>query len=90
MGRFINGVQSVYPTMPVGYFGAEGEQALLGFENEVRAGRIENALEVFPFKAVSASLFDRWREGAAGVYENWLDLVASRKAAAPAMAGHAG
>jgi homoserine O-succinyltransferase len=90
VGRFISGVQPVYPTMPVGYFSAEGEQALLGFEREVRAGRNENPLESFPFKAVSASLFDRWREGAARVYENWLDLVASRKAAAPAMAVHTG
>lgn len=90
VGRFINGVQPVYPTMPVGYFSAEGEQALLGFEREVRAGRIENPLEAFPFKAVSASLFDGWCAGAARVYENWLDLVASRKAAAPAMAAHAG
>ena len=37
-----------------------------------------------------ASLFDRWCAGAVRVYENWLDLVASRKAAAPTMAGHAG
>lgn len=90
VGRFISGAQPVYPTMPVGYFSAEGEQALLGFEREVRAGRIANPLEAFPFKAVSASLFDRWGAGAARVYENWLDIVASRKAAAPAVAGHAG
>jgi homoserine O-succinyltransferase len=90
VGRFINGVQPVYPTMPAGYFSAEGEQALLAFEREVRAGRIENPLDAFPFEAVSASLFDRWRAGAVRVYENWLNLVASRKAAAPAMAGHAG
>jgi homoserine O-succinyltransferase len=90
VGRFINGVQPVYPTMPVGYFSAEGEQALLGFEREVRAGRIENPLEAFPFKAVSGSLSEGWRGGAARVYENWLDLVASRKATAPALAGYAG
>jgi homoserine O-succinyltransferase len=90
VGRFMNGVQPVYPTMPVGYFSAEGERALLGFEREVRDGRIENRLEAFPFKAVAASLLDRWRAGAARVYENWLDLVASRKTSAPAMAGHAG
>jgi homoserine O-succinyltransferase len=90
VGRFISGVQPVYPTMPAGYFSAEGEQALVGFEREVRAGRIANPLEAFPFKAVSASLSERWCAGAARVYENWLDIVASRKAAAPAMAGHAG
>jgi homoserine O-succinyltransferase len=82
LGRFLSGGQSEYPSMPAGYFSAEAEQLLLAFEREARAGRQEGVLEAFPFKAVSASLVDRWHGVATRIYENWLELVASRKSAA--------
>jgi homoserine O-succinyltransferase len=73
VGRFFNGTHG-YPSMPTGYFSAEGEELMRAFERKAREGRTDDP---FPFKA-AAALVDRWSAGATRIYENWLDVVAGQ------------
>jgi homoserine O-succinyltransferase/O-acetyltransferase len=76
VGRYLNGQQPHYPTVPCGYFSGEAAAALSLFREQALATRTPALLEHFPFAAISASLESRWHAPAVAIYRNWLSVVA--------------
>ncbi len=79
VGRFITGEYADYPKIPPGYFDAAGVRLAQDFERAVRAGHLERPQEAFPFKELADTLSVDWSASAAGLYRNWLGLIATRK-----------
>jgi homoserine O-succinyltransferase len=82
VGRFLNGTQTNYPTLPVGYLPAGATQRIEAFRHDALADRRPELLERFPFAAVAAELTNSWQPAALAVYRNWLNFIAEGKAAA--------
>ena len=80
VGRYLNGQQSHYPTLPQGYLSAEGRALLEAFEARALAERSPALLEDFPFAAAAATLRNTWRPAAVTLYRNWLDFIAAARA----------
>lgn len=79
VGRYLNGRQPHYPTLPRGYVSAEAAALLAEFRERALASRSAALLESFPFGAIAASLENRWRSSAVAIYRNWLLLIMRRK-----------
>ena len=82
VGRYLNGTQAHYPTLPVGYLSAEATQLTDAFEREARAQRTPELLERFPFPPLAAALQNRWQPAAVAIYRNWLGFIAEARATA--------
>ena len=82
VGRYLNGQQSRYPTLPQGYLTAEASAALEAFKARALAERSAALLESFPFAAAAATLRNTWRPAAVTLYRNWLDFIAARASSA--------
>jgi homoserine O-succinyltransferase/O-acetyltransferase len=80
VGRYLNGQQSRYPTLPQGYLTAEASAALEAFKARALAERSAALLESFPFAAAAATLRNTWRPAAVTLYRNWLDFIAAARA----------
>src|SRR5204862_6684095 len=80
VGRYLNGQQSLYPTLPQGYLSAEGRELLEAFEARALGERSPALLEDFPFAAAAATLRNTWRPAAVTLYRNWLDFIAAARA----------
>ena len=80
VGRYLNGQQSHYPTLPRGYLSAEGRELLEAFEARALGERSPALLEDFPFAAAAATLRNTWRPAAVTLYRNWLDFIAAARA----------
>jgi homoserine O-succinyltransferase/O-acetyltransferase len=79
VGRYLNGQQPHYPTLPRGYLSAEAAERLAEFRERALAGRTPALLESFPFAAIAASLENSWRPSAVALYRNWLSLITRRR-----------
>jgi homoserine O-succinyltransferase len=79
VGRYLNGQQTHYPTMPHGYLSAEAVALLEAFRERALAQRAPELLGQFPFAAAAASLTNRWRPAAVAIYRNWLDFIATAR-----------
>jgi homoserine O-succinyltransferase/O-acetyltransferase len=79
VGRYLNGRQPHYPSLPRGYVSAEAAALLAEFRERALASRSAALLESFPFGAIAASLENRWRSSAVAIYRNWLSLIMRRK-----------
>jgi homoserine O-succinyltransferase/O-acetyltransferase len=77
VGRYLNGQQAHYPTLPHGYLSAEAVSVLDGFRERALAHRAPELLGQFPFAAVAAALSNTWRPAAVTIYRNWLDFIAA-------------
>src|SRR5204863_420123 len=77
VGRYLNGQQSHYPTLPQGYLSAEGRELLEAFEALALGERSPALLEDFPFAAAAATLRNTWRAAALTLYRSWLDVSAA-------------
>jgi homoserine O-succinyltransferase len=84
VGRFLNGRQAAYPTLPCGYFPADAAALLDKYRQRVTPRPSPELLADLPFAAVAAGLHDHWRADAVRLYGNWLEYLAAAKAAAPA------
>jgi homoserine O-succinyltransferase/O-acetyltransferase len=95
--RFLRNERETYPNMPKGYFDEQSAQLLTGFrdsaisarENERRDETQKKELEEkmmagFPDSCVASALRKTWQSSAAGIYQNWLQYVASKKSEVPA------
>jgi homoserine O-succinyltransferase len=80
VGRYLNGQQPHYPTLPRGYLSAEAIALLEGFRERALAKRTAALLESFPFAQVAAGLENSWRASAVAMYRNWLCFVSARLA----------
>lgn len=75
VGRYLNGQQAHYPTLPYGYLSAEAVAVLDGFRERALARRAPELLGQFPFAAAAAGLTNAWRPAAVAIYRNWLDFI---------------
>jgi homoserine O-succinyltransferase len=80
VGRYLNGQQPHYPTLPRGYLSAEATALLQGFREQALAKRTAALLESFPFAQVAAGLENSWRASAVAMYRNWLSFISARRA----------
>ena len=79
VGRYLNGQQPHYPTLPRGYLSAEAAERLAEFRARALASRTPALLESFPFAAIAASLENSWRPSAVALYRNWLSFITRRR-----------
>jgi len=81
VGRYLNGTQENYPTLPVGYLSAEATQRMEDFRAAALSDRRPERLEGFPFAPVAATLENTWRSSAVAIYRNWLAHIVQARAA---------
>jgi len=86
--RFLRGERETYPTMPYGYFDNSAAPLLESFRERALSDRREEIIESFPESVVSG-LKNGWQSSAIGVYRNWLNYIASRRAEASAFTSFA-
>jgi homoserine O-succinyltransferase len=90
VGRFLRGQQAHYPTLPQGYFPPAALDLLNSFQARATASPTAELLAEFPMSALADILKNTWSDGAIGIYNNWLNLLASQQKfgaeAAPASA----
>jgi homoserine O-succinyltransferase len=79
VGRYLNGQQSHYPTLPCGYLSADAVARLAEFREQAHAQRSAALLESFPFALVAAGLESTWRSSAVAMYRNWLACINARR-----------
>jgi homoserine O-succinyltransferase len=84
VGRYLNGTQAHYPTLPVGYLSPEATKLTEAFKREALAQRSPELLERFPFATLAAALKNTWQPAAVAIYRNWLDFIGARRTAARA------
>jgi len=75
VGRYLNGQQAHYPTLPYGYLSARASVLLGEFRERALAQRAPELIHQFPFAAVAAALSNSWRPAAVMIYRNWLDFI---------------
>jgi homoserine O-succinyltransferase len=81
VGRYLNGQQSRYPTLPCGYLSSEATVTLDAFKERALAQRRAALIESFPFAAVAAEVRNTWHPAAVAIYRNWLAVIAAARAA---------
>jgi homoserine O-succinyltransferase len=76
VGRFLQGENEDYPTMPVAYFDPASERALLGFRQRAEFDRQPGLLASFP-KDVrpEGAAVSRWQASAIAIFRNWLAFI---------------
>ena len=79
VGRYLNGQQPHYPTVPCGYLSSAAVASLEEFSVRARAQCTPQLLGEFPFAAAAAGLEAPWRPAAVAIYRNWLDLIAAAR-----------
>jgi homoserine O-succinyltransferase len=77
--RFLKRERETYPSMPKGYFDADGEKLALNFRDRLVADRREELMEGFPEPALVGGLQKTWNSSAHTIYRNWLSYVVARK-----------
>jgi homoserine O-succinyltransferase len=83
VGRYLNGQQAHYPTLPRGYLSPEATARLAGFREQALATRSTALLESFPFAMVASGLKNTWRSSAVAMYRNWLTFISARRVQSP-------
>jgi homoserine O-succinyltransferase/O-acetyltransferase len=79
VGRYLNGQQANYPTLPHGYLSDAAIATLGSFRERALAERRPALLEVFPFAAVASGLTNTWKGSAIALYRNWLGAINSAR-----------
>lgn len=79
VGRFLDGRQPHYPTVPRGYLPSAAVGLLEEFRQRAHAQRAPQLLKEFPFAAVASALGTPWRPAAIALYRNWLDFLAAAR-----------
>jgi homoserine O-succinyltransferase len=79
VGRFLRAEQAAWPTLPRGYLGERGMEALARYRREVEPARDPARFSEFPLAALAAELRPTWRPGAVATYRNWLTHLAAAK-----------
>ena len=79
VGRYLNGQQAHYPTLPHGYFSAEATARLAEFREQALRKRSAALLESFPFAMAAHGLENTWRSSAVTMYRNWLTFISARR-----------
>jgi homoserine O-succinyltransferase len=80
VGRYLSGERATYPEMPQNYFDMESAASFAQFRNRAERDRRLDLLTDFPHVEAEAKLEHPWRAAARGLYSNWLEYLAHRKA----------
>lgn len=80
IGRFLDGERDACPAMPENYYTDESARRLDAFAAVARAYRVPALHADFPTMAETPPRPAGWQEGAAGLFRNWLALVAASAA----------
>jgi homoserine O-succinyltransferase/O-acetyltransferase len=75
IGRYLVGEQPDYPNVPAGYFDKQSISALNTFKTQALQCRQKDLMASFPTDQLSGRLTDHWRDNAAKIYANWLELI---------------
>jgi homoserine O-succinyltransferase len=70
--RFLKKERETYPTMPKGYFNADGEKLATQYQELVLAHSREDLIEEFPDEELARALQRTWHSSATTIYRNWL------------------
>jgi homoserine O-succinyltransferase len=76
--RFLTGERETYPTMPRGYFDADGCKLLSEFRQKAENHRQEGLMDVFPENVLTDTSQSAWSSSAICVYRNWLQYLSKR------------
>jgi homoserine O-succinyltransferase/O-acetyltransferase len=76
--RFLTRERETYPTMPRGYFDADGCQLLNEFRQNAENHRQEALMDIFPENVLTDTLQSTWSSSAICVYRNWLQYLSKR------------
>ena len=79
IGRFLQGEQPAYPTIPRGYFSADVAARFVAFERRALAAPTIELLSSLPIDAGSACACNKWGAAAVRIYHNWPSLIAAAK-----------
>ncbi|WP_336488008.1 homoserine O-succinyltransferase MetA [Methylobacterium nigriterrae] len=82
VGRFLDGARETCPPLPEHSFGPASARRLEAFADAARAHRDPGLYAAFPSLDEAPPLPPAWQDAAAGLFRNWLALVAARRAAA--------
>jgi homoserine O-succinyltransferase/O-acetyltransferase len=77
--RFLRKERETYPNLPKNYFDNNGTNLLNAFQESALSHAGEELMEQFPEAQFNGSLQATWRDGAVGVYRNWLQYVRDMK-----------
>lgn len=83
VGRFLRGEQAAWPTLPRGYFGERGLEALARYRREAEPARDPDRFADFPMAVIAAELATPWRSAAVVLYRNWLAHLAASRSLIP-------
>jgi homoserine O-succinyltransferase len=81
MGRFLRGENEICPTIPRGYFDRKSEEILIAFRKKALSDRRPEFFASFPADQLTKDLRNAWHRPAKRIYRNWLQYVASQRAA---------
>lgn len=79
ISRFLSGVQTHYPNLPLGYFSQAAIQRLNKFRERAVTHPSTDLISKFPFESELHELKHTWGNGSTVLYENWLSLIAARR-----------
>jgi homoserine O-succinyltransferase/O-acetyltransferase len=82
VGRYLRGQQADYPQSPFGYFDAVTERSFRALAVRARSSREAQLLTWCSEVAAAMKPARAWRMHAVALFRNWLELVATAKAAA--------
>ena len=81
--RYLRKERDTYPTMPQGYFDAQGEKMVTEFRDSVltlaAVNQQEELMDGFPEAALAGTLQKTWHSTAKAIYRNWLRYIVSQK-----------
>ncbi|MFF8800094.1 MULTISPECIES: homoserine O-succinyltransferase [unclassified Methylobacterium] len=80
MGRFLEGERETCPDLPENYYAEDAARHLATFADWAQSQRSPALHAEFPTMASTPPRPNGWQEGAAGLFRNWLGLVAVRRA----------
>jgi homoserine O-succinyltransferase/O-acetyltransferase len=79
VGRYLRGERDTYPDAPLHYFNSAATFLAEDFRMRAIGERRGDLLGDFPFEPLVAALDNTWRDGAVGVYRNWINYLKIRK-----------
>jgi homoserine O-succinyltransferase len=76
--RFLRRERPTYPSMPRGYFDSSARKLLDDFQENALSDLREDLMQSFPEEALLDTV-NSWKSSATGVYQNWLQYIATKK-----------
>ena len=79
VGRYLRGERSTYPDAPQHYFNGAAKFLADDFRTRAIGERRGELLGDFPMEPLAGAIDNTWRDGAVGLYRNWIKYLKVRK-----------